>query len=327
MRNFGKILLIFLLFLNTAVNGQTLSWDAGFDGFLDNREYFSIGNPQTIFGARAWGEIGADFNEYHQIRGGINQLKEFGEDVVHLPDLTMYYQFADDKLQFAIGAFPRRDKLNYPLAFLSDTLNYYRPNIQGVLLGLNHNRISQHLFIDWMSRQTDTRYERFMFSTSGKINFHPVFIENYLLMNHLAGKAIPEPGFHLRDNGGASIMLGFNASDYAPIDSLVFKTGGILSIDRTRGVDPGFQYPAGFMVQFEARHNIFGISGSYYRGEGHTFFYGDPFYKLKEYGRLDLHLLSKTDNKLKLDVNFSLHLSKGQLDYSQQLLLYVVLNE
>ncbi len=323
MRNFGKIFIFFLIVFNGELNGQTFSWNAGYDGFLDNREYFSIGNPQTIFGARAWGEIGADFDAYHRIRGGMNQLKEFGADALQLPDLTMYYQYDDGTLLFAIGAFPRKEKLNYPLAFLSDTLHYYRPNIQGVYLGITKNRISQHLFIDWMSRQTDTRYERFMFSTSGKIDFNPVFIENYLLMNHLAGKAVPEPGFHLRDNGGASLMLGLNASGYTPLDSLVFKAGGILSIDRIRGVDPGFQYPAGFQAQFDVRHKIFGISGLYYRGEGHTFFYGDPFYKLKEYGRLDLHLLSKNSQKLRLDVCFSLHLSKGQLDYSQQLLLSV----
>lgn len=320
------MLFVLLVFACIPLDGQELSWNAGIDGFLDNREYFSIGNPQTIFGSRAWGEIGADFDDCHRLRVGMNYLKEFGEEpMLRVPDLTMYYEYDDRTFDFALGAFPRKGKLNYPLIMLSDTLNYYRPNIEGVYLGIKRDAFYQYVFIDWMSRQTDTRYERFMFATSGKLNFKSVFFENYIMMSHLAGKGIPEPGFHLRDNGGASVNLGLDASQYLPLDSLSIKAGGILSIDRIRGIDPGFQFPLGFIAQVDAIYKIFGVTGLYYRGEGHTFFYGDPFYRLEKYGRLDLYVLPIHNSRVNLKVNFILHFAENQIDYSQQLLLVLKL--
>jgi hypothetical protein len=99
-----------LLFLSWIPgHSQTLGWNAGFDGFLDNREYYSIENPQTIFGSRTWGEIGADLGIDHRFRAGINYLYEFGYDVTaHVPNVTLYYaSYNTEKVDFLIGAFPR----------------------------------------------------------------------------------------------------------------------------------------------------------------------------------------------------------------------------
>lgn len=315
-----------LLFLFSGIPGhsQSFEWNAGYDGFLDNREYYSIENPQTIFGSRIWGEIGADLLDHHSIRAGLNYLYEFGYDLgSHVPKAIVYYRYHAEKIHFLIGAFPRRNLPAWPLLFLSDTLNYYRPNVEGTMLGYTGRFWRQHVFIDWTSRKTDDRPERFIFGFSGKVHYGLFFLENHFMMAHLAGKGIPDPGFHLRDNGGFNINMGVDLSERVLLDSLVLKFGGLVSLDRIRGVDPGWQTPAGFLGQLDVRYKSIGFSGLYYRGEGHAFFYGDPFYRLKNYGRIDLYLMPFSNEHVRLKFDLGLHFAAGELEYSQQILLSV----
>jgi hypothetical protein len=315
-----------LFFFLAGIRGhaQSLGWNAGYDGFLDNREYFSIDNPNTIFGSRVWGEIGADLGGNHRFRAGLNYLYEFGYDAgAHIPGVTMYYHYDAERIDFWIGAFPRRNLLDYPLVFLSDTLNYYRPHIEGTCLGYTGKHWQQQVFIDWTSRQTDDRPERFIFGFSGNMHHGMLFLEDHFLMAHLAGKGIPDLDFHLRDNGGFHMDLGVDLSERTFLDTLVLKLGGLVSLDRIRGVDPGWQTPAGFLGRLDLRYRSFGLSGLYYHGEGHTFFYGDPFYRLKEYGRLDLYFMPFRNKNVNLKIDFGIHFAGGELDYSQQILVSV----
>ena len=235
----------------------------------------------------------------------------------------MYYHYDTEKIDFLIGAFPRNNLMNYPLVFLSDTLNYYRPNIEGTCLGYTGKNWQQHVFIDWTSRQTDDRPERFIFGFSGNVRYGMFFLEDHLMMAHLAGKGIPDPDFHLRDNGGFNINLGLDLSEKVFLDTLDVKLGGLVSLDRIRGVDHGWQTPAGFLGQLGLGYRSFGLSALYYRGEGHTFFYGDPFYRLKNYGRLDLYFIPFRNEHVNLKIDFAIHFAGGELDYSQQILLSV----
>jgi len=237
----------------------------------------------------------------------------------------MYYQYNSEKVDFLMGSFPRRDKLAYPLAFLSDTLNYFRPNIKGAIARYKGNNWCQSVFIDWMSRKTDERPERFIFGLSGHLRRGVFSIENHFLMAHLAAKEIPDPDFNLRDNGGANVNLGLDLSGYCILDTLVLKAGGIISLDRIRDDDPVWQTPAGFLGQLSTRYRSIGLDALYYRGQGHTFFYGDPFYKLDSYGRIDLYVMPFRKENISLKINFVMHIARGQLDYSQQLLMSIAI--
>ncbi|MEN8228573.1 MAG: hypothetical protein ABFS38_10505 [Bacteroidota bacterium] len=324
---FFYVTLILLLILELPARSQNFEWLAGFDGFLDNREYFSIENPQTIFGSRIKGEIGGSIAGVHRFRAGMNFLHEFGNDPdAHLPDLTIYYQYDNERINFQIGSFPRFNKIDYPLALLSDTLLYYRPNIEGAFLGFRGEWGYQKIFIDWTSRQTDDNYERFIFGFSGNLRKGMLFLNHHLMMGHFAGKAIPDPEHHLRDNGGFQMNLGTDLSERVFMDSLHFSVGALVSLDRIRGVDDGWQTPAGFVGQFAAFYRWVGINGLYYRGEGHTFLYGDPFYKLEQYGRLDLFYMPFHNENVSLKINFVLHFAESQVDYSQQILVSMALH-
>ncbi|RPI46081.1 MAG: hypothetical protein EHM46_01005 [Bacteroidetes bacterium] len=321
MRLCYPVLLLVSLFRISA-QAQPLGWNAGFDGFLDNREYYSINNPKTIFGSRTWGEIGADLEDGHRFRAGINYLYEFGyHATAHFPDPILYYQYEARGIDFLIGAFPRGNLPGFPPVFLSDTLDYYRPNIEGTLLGYTGEFWRQHVFIDWTSRQADDRPERFIFGITGNVHCGIFFLEDHFMMAHLAGKGIPDPGHHLRDNGGFNINLGLDLTDRTFLDSLVLRLGSLVSLDRTRGIDPGWQTPAGYIGQLDLNYGFIGLKGLYYRGDGHTFFYGDPFYRLGNYGRLDLYYMPFRKENVSLKIGIALHFAEGELDYSQQILL------
>lgn len=307
----------------------------GFDSFLDNREYNSIGIPKTIFGSRVRGELGASLEGTHRFRVGLNYLYEFGDQSGgHIPGVIMYYQYNKENIDFRAGAFPRynlpeyprADLLDYPISLLSDTLLYYRPNIEGVYLGYHGDWGYQNVFIDWTSRQTDEDFERFIFGFSGTVRMGMLYFDHHLMMGHFAAKAIPDPTFHLRDNGGADFNLGVNLSQHWFLDSLNFSIGGLVSMDRIRGVDNGWQTPIGATSRFTALYKGLGLNGLYYRGEGHTFLYGDPFYKLKQYGRLDFFYMPFHNRNVKLKIDFAIHFAGGQMDYSQQILVSMTLD-
>jgi len=307
---------------------QEFEWDAGFDGFLDNREYYSLDLPQTIFGSRIHGAVGTSLEGAHRIMGGVNFLLEFGhEPWIHVPDVTMYYRYRSDHTDFLFGAFPRTGNLQFPVSLLSDTLNYYRPNVQGASFSYRGQWGFEQVFIDWTSRQTETQPETFLFGLTGRVRQGIFFLDHHVLMGHFAGKGIPDPDYHLRDNGGLQAGLGADLTGKTGLDSLSLQLGALLSLDRIRGVDDGWQTPAGFLAEVHAMYRWAGLNGIFYRGQGHTFLYGDPFYRLQQYARLDLFVVPVSTDRVRIRLDVGLHFALGQVDYSQQVLVSVLLGK
>src|SRR5690606_16035598 len=106
----------------------------------------------------------------HRIVAGANFLQEFG-DQKFLKDLSpiLYYQYVNSKWNFYVGSFPRQNLLDdYPRALLNDTLNYFRPTVEGILAKYEYKGLRQTLWIDWTGKQTKVDREKFLFGISGK---------------------------------------------------------------------------------------------------------------------------------------------------------------
>jgi hypothetical protein len=324
LKKTGFFLLI-LLIIKPAI-AQDLEWRAGFDGFLDNREYKrTVNYPQTIFGARAWLELGSNIDKVHQVRAGLNYMYEFGSEIDAIKPLPVLYYHLDWKpFSFYIGAFPRRNLLDYPLALLTDTLNYYRPDIEGLYLSYNLGSWGwENVFIDWTGRQTDNDPEQFMFGFSGRLNYKFLYFSHYCLMGHFARPGIRPRGFHIRDNGGFDLNLGADLSDMTIFDTIYVSAGMLISLDRIRHVYDGWETPAGFFAQANICYRGIGVSGTYYRGQGHEFLYGDSFYRAKEYGRLDLSWQPFKKHNVTGKIVFSMHFIEQSLYFSQQVLVSI----
>lgn len=314
-----QTLLLFLLFATLLGSAQKLEYNILFEGIGDNREFTApLGYPQTILGTRGAFELGVSFEE-HRLRGGLSHLFEFGSDIdVQKPKLTLYYQFQDDKTEFIFGAFPRRDKIDFPLVMLTDTLLYYRPNVEGFYASTSWDWGKQSGFVDWVGRQTDIQREQFMVGLSGEIFHKNLFAQNYVLLFHDAETKIEKPDEHIRDYFGYLIMGGIRTNETSKFRG-EFKAGVLSSLFRERTVTDGFITNSSLYLEMKGRYKKFSVK-SVLTGGNHIFKYGDPLYKADDYWRTDVvwHFIEHKNIKAKFNLSFHL-IDFDYLDQQQQL--------
>lgn len=297
-----------------------------FEGIGDNREFSNSNKAmsQSILGSRGAFEIGLE-KDGHRIRSGLSHLLEFGSDLdFHKPKLTLYYQFSDAKKDFLFGAFPRRERIDFPLAMLTDTLLYYRPNIEGMFGEVRWDWGHQNGFVDWVSRQTDVKRENFIVGFSGEISHNNLFLQNYLLMFHDAGPGIDLPDDHVKDYLGYALQAGVRTSESSPVNGLI-KAGVLSSSFRERSVTDGFVHAASLFAEAQGRFKNYGIKSVLHSGDGHRFKVGDRFYRVNNYWRTDVIWYFINHEKVKGRFNLSFHLVDwSDLDQQQQLSIVYV---
>ncbi|WDF54906.1 hypothetical protein [Mucilaginibacter sp. KACC 22063] len=294
-------------------------------GFLDNREYKAfIPRSRTYSGARTALDLGLNLDSLNHFVVGVNGIHEFGAKPYFLKvDPVAYYKFESHSWLFSAGMFPRAGLIdNFPRAMLNDTLMYYRPNIEGLLARYQNAHISFTGFLDWVSRQTATDREQFIFGQSMK--YTPsvngdFYIKDYFMMLHDAGPAVSIPNDHIRDNGAAQVRLGLDLTKHTSLDSLSFEAGGMLSLERTRENDGGgFKTPKGFVASAYLGYRRFAFFDEFYAGQGHMVTYGDSYYEKKMYNRLDIIYTPFLFHNIKGQFILSLHFSPGQFNDNQE---------
>ena len=320
-----KIFILLLTIISFTALSQKFEYQVLFEGIGDNREYFSEkAMPQTILGSRGAFEVGLKIDN-HRIRTGLSHLLEFGSEIdYHKPQLTLYYQFKEDKKEFLFGAFPRREKIDFPLAMLTDTLLYYRPNIEGMFGEVHWNWGKQNGFVDWVSRQTDVKRENFMAGFSGEVFYKNLFLQNYLLLFHDAGPAIDIPGDHIKDYLGYAIQAGIRTSSESLLKGDL-KAGVLNSSFRERSVTDGFVNSSSFFAEANGRYKNYGIKSVLNAGGGHRFAYGDRFYRVENYWRTDVIWYFINHKNVRGRFNLSFHvIDWNDLDQQQQISIVYV---
>ncbi len=319
---------LFLAFLPISWLAHSQVIDFRYHGFLDNREYFNeFIAPQTIFGNRASAALGFQFDSINAVYVGGSYLYEFGSkgDLV-APDLTLYYEYNQRPFRFYFGSFPRHDKILHPKVLMTDTLYYFRPNVEGTFLEVAGGWGHQNVWIDWLSRQSLTKEEIFLVGYSGNLNFKPGYLKSYFIMQHIAGTANPDEPHNLRDNGGAVLSLGADLSSYLFFDKFSIDAGGAYSYDQLRGVYDLKHY-FGFIGNLKAEYKILGLEYTFYRGEGQVQTIGDSFYKSKKYMRLDGYIVPYRNQNMFIRAQFGFHFLPGLIDFSQQLTVVYLIDD
>lgn len=320
-----KALIIFFLLNGLLATAQQFEYRFQFEGIGDNREFTrEYAMPQTILGSRGSLELGVTIDN-HRLRGGLSQLLEFGSDIdAQKPKLILYYQYIDEQKEFIFGAFPRRGKIDFPLAMLTDTLLYYRPNIEGFYGKINWEWGHQLGFVDWVGRQTEVQREQFMAGSSGEIAYEHLFLQNYLLMFHNAHTLHNNPPLHIEDYFGFAVQGGLRTKTDAEFSGN-FKIGVLHSAYRKRGVSDGYQNSSSLFAEGNGKYKNLGIKTVLSTGGGHRFALGDPYYRAKDYWRTDLIWYFINHEKVKGRFNLSMHLVNWEtLDQQQQLsIIYI----
>lgn len=327
MKNFIVVIGLLVSF-TFRLNAQNLEWDLSMFGFADNREYKSaVQIPQSILGIQFLPQIGLTFDSLHTISVGANLLKEFGSDkFVDKVHPYVYYKFSGNHFSYHFGSFPRRQFLSSnPKLLYYDSLDYYRPYINGLFWTFKKGRFTQSVYLDWTSRQTNTRRETFIMGGQGSFTHGMFFFQNFIYMYHFAGTAIPDPNDHVRDNGVAFLRFGVDASQKTLFDSLSISISGVKSFERSRGF-VGWHTPEGFIVEATIEYKGLGINNVFYKGQGHNLDWGDPYYRLKSYNRLDIYFTPLQFERVKGRFGISMHFAEGNISHQQQFTLIVDLN-
>ena len=292
-------------------------------GFMDNREYSAfVPRSRTYSGTRITLDLGVNLDSLNHFIFGANGIHEFGAQPYFLKvNPVAYYHYESRKWTFNIGEFSRESLLtDYPRALLNDTLRYYRPNVEGLLTQLHTRYGYETMWIDWVSRQTVTDREQFIFGLAGTYipkPEGPFFLSHYFMLLHDAGAEILLPDDHINDNGAAQIRTGLNFGHKTFLDSLRFDVGGMISLERTRGVD-GFKVPKGFVASLYLSYHKFALFDEFYAGQGHHIVYGDSFYEKTMYNRADIIYSPFVFKNIKGQFILSIHSSSGFPGDSQQ---------
>lgn len=305
---------------------QDFIWTAGNYSFFDNREYSNLYmDDQTITGSRIFGYAGFSLNENNRFAFGIDYLYEFGsKEELQEPDFIMFYKGNLKNITLTIGAFPRYHELSMPYALFSDTIRYYRPNIEGISLEYHTKGFRHNMWIDWTSRQSYIKKEIFMLGFSGYWNRGIFMYQHHFIMSHVAHSKNHDPDEHIRDNGGYNIITGLNLSHLTRLDTLVLSSGILGSYERLRNVYD-FSWPVGWITEAEISCKGFGLHGLYYTGDEQVIISGDGFYQAGSYGRTDIFYQRKT-RQIDGRLQFSLHFIPGIIDHSMSLVIRVQLD-
>lgn len=322
--NYLFYLFTFLAFVCQGYNslGQQINFNTGIYGFFDNREYFNYyENDQTIFGTRVSERAIIDINRGNEISLGLDGLYEFGSNLNsdYLKPIA-YIHHKSNTIDMYLGSFYRMPIVEMPKILLNDTLQYYKPNIEGIYLAYNKKCLSQNIWIDWVSRQTKVDKEIFYIGGSGQFYYNKMFYKHDFIFTHYAHTSNVNTNEHIRDNGGIYSRIGCQTNKFLFCDSLIISAGGILSYDRTRGVTP-LTYYKGLMTEFYLLYKSLGFRYTGYIGTGQVLITGEPIYKAKSYNRVDLiwNLFNRAG--IEGEVEFSVHFINDFIDYSQRFTL------
>jgi hypothetical protein len=237
------------------------------------------------------------------------------------PDLILYFASEHKNLDFYLGSFPRLNLVKMPMALISDTIQYFHPNVEGIYLRYKTPVFVQNVWIDWTGRQSFQKRESFMLGLSGFFHKGVITWQHHFLMSHLAHSLTPEPDIHLRDNGGYSAILGLDLSRLTPFDTLTVSAGIMGSWDRIRSVYD-LRFPVGWIAEAEACYRGAGIHGLMYTGDNQYIVSGDGFYKSSFYSRIDGYYAVKRP-VIEGRLQFSMHLIPGTVDLSMSLIVRV----
>jgi len=312
------------LFIFTEGTGQELKWKVGQYSFLDNMEYYnSYSKSQTIFGTQTFAQSSIAIDKYNEFTLGFDFLYEFGDEI-RSENLypRIYYHHSKEDINLYMGAFPRYNLKTVPPILLNDTIQYFRPNMEGVFLEINRKGISQNIWIDWLSKQSENSYEIFLLGSTGKYNLNKFFVRYDFTLHHLATTATFMVNDHIRDNSGLNVLFGTNFVKSAILDTFYIATGLTISADRTRNVyDVDHRY--GSITELLLFHKQFGIRSTNYIGEGQIIVAGDKLYSSEFYNRTDLIWRIFKNSPIKGLFEFSFHFLPGILDFSQKFTIYL----
>ena len=334
-------LLLFLFFLVHFISlAQTAGWEMGFNYFFDNAEFSgsSYVNDQTMKGLHVAPQLTFQWENIHSFFVGTDLLNISGsKKAIEKVELIAYYQLFTPKILLRAGSFPRSDILtNYSDFFFQDSVEYFKPNIEGLFWQINHSSDFFNLWLDWTGHQTATQRESFFVGASGVKHFKNFFADFQSYMFHYANTAPRNIDFHVCDNVLMHLSLGINLlENRSKLDTLFFAVGLLQGFERERGLDNMTFKPSGIVLRGNIQYNRFGSENSFYIGDkrmrlynkhGNNLYWNNPFLRGNSHLESEWYWKPIQTSTVEGKLALRLHLSEGKLFTEQLFTLKVLLD-
>jgi len=333
------VLVCCLAFVQCFLLAQTFQWKAGLNYFFDNTEYAksTITKDQTMTGVHFSPEIGVKWDSAHSIFVGGDILKTSGsQNIIDIAHPIAYYQFKKNNLSFVAGAFPRSELLsNYSDLFFQDSINYYRPTLNGFFWNVGKKNSNFNLWLDWTGFQTATQRETFFIGASAYKKAGLFFADFQSYMFHFANTRPFTPTFNVCDNLLAQMSVGANYSNENGLDTLLFSVGVLAGVERDRGLASGTHTPLGAVMRLNAEYYGFGIQNTLYAGNPRNIFYSNyntgmywnnPFLRSGFYLQSKWYLNVIRSQFVNGKLSMNLHFSEGKVMFEQAFTIKALLD-
>jgi len=334
-----KLFFIFALFsFFTSMQAQEYQWNVELNYFFNNNENraSTLAPDKTMTGTWLNTLGGISWDNSHTLFGGVNLLQIPGtQPAINKVDVTLFYRFETERMYFRAGAFPRSDVLaNYNTFFFRDSVNHFRPQMQGIFWQFGNRRNFFNAWLDWTAYQTPENPQRegFFFGFSGRASKNMFFADFQSYVFHLSGRDPNVP-----ERVGVSEQMQILASIGAEYQSDnnfsgLLSAGVLAGVERLRQDDLRHR-PVGFVVRANTEFWGIGTQNTLYVGnprmkfyerEGNLLYWQTPFLRGSSYVKSSWYIRLLETRFARVKFSYVLHFSEGRV--MEQQVLTVVAN-
>lgn len=239
----------------------------------------------------------------------------------------------------SFGMIPRRLSYRLPEILWSDSMDYYNPNIRGILLQCTKNNLAFHeISLDWRSLQSADQREAFNVNYNVRKYFHrylrgisPFFIGGNVQLNHLAKRNPAPEGEGVNDDMFAYPYIGWDFSDKTVFDRFRIKAGYAVSFDRCRAIGD-WEVDGGLLADLHLLWKKIGIIETLYAGNkqfplypmyGSLLNMGDPHYQSSFYSLTSIYSPIVHNQHVNFGAFLDFHVTKEGTSCYQRVVLNV----
>ena len=281
----------------------SFAYDLDFLYRFDNREFAASSDAVTpsmtthgvVFTPEAGVKVRPDRIQTHKVMAGIMATHDMGTSSSLIPgenkyDLLAFYNYTTGLgritgFSATAGIFPRnRITGEYSEAFFSDSLKYYDPLVEGMLLQFNSPSFRAELGLDWMGQKGEERKERFQIYSSGKWAPLSWLSAGWAAsMYHYAG-SVQAPG--VVDNHMVNPYVKFSCDGALPLFAASLKAGLLATYQWDRKFDGSVRAPFGGEFVLDLWYAGFTLRNTTYVGKDLLYYYNDRDAAGNKYGNL-----------------------------------------
>ena len=374
------IAFLLLAFYSNAIFSKDYEflWGVDANTVFDNREGDQTYSPQqTIFFSRLSPSVGLEFLDEHRLVVGTHYIQPIGigyKNNKFIP--TAYYTFShktekkyeielsghsmmaegNDKYSehkhwtVSFGMIPRRLSYRLPEILWSDSMEYYNPNIRGILLKFTKNNTArtgaghvrrQKIFqnvlsLDWRSLQSAEQREAFNVNYNvykeyvGKRKFSFIWGGNAQL-NHLAKRNPAPEGEGVNDDMFIYPHIGLSLNRRSVLDIFTMWAGYAVSFDRCRAIGD-WEIDGGLLANFRVQWKKIGVRETLYVGDrqfplypkyGSLLNMGDPHYQSSVYSKTSIYSPIVENSCVSFGASLDFHVTKEGTSCYQKVYLNV----